>query len=236
MANEKFTQLPTVVSSAMADIIAAVQGGVSSQETLQQIFTLYLSNTILHNAGDPNGSVAGVVYQFCWDTSNSVLYICTTSGNAATAVWTLGGSVSFPITLADGGTSKALTASAGGIVWSDANSMEILAGVAAANRVLLSGNLVTPAWSTATYPATTTINQLLYSSASNTISGVTAANSALLGSTSGGVPTWIGPLTNGQLAIGSTGATPVGATLTAGSGITISNGAGSITISGSGGG
>lgn len=43
----------------------------------------------------------------------------------------------------------------------------------------------------------------------------------------------IGPLTNGQLIIGSTGAAPVAATLTAGAGITITPGAGSITISGS---
>ena len=40
-----------------------------------------------------------------------------------------------------------------------------------------------------------------------------------------------GALTNGQLIIGSTGATPTAATLTAGIGITISNGAGTITIS-----
>jgi hypothetical protein len=38
------------------------------------------------------------------------------------------------------------------------------------------------------------------------------------------------PLTNGQLAIGSTGADPVAATLTAGTGISITNGTGSITI------
>lgn len=46
----------------------------------------------------------------------------------------------------------------------------------------------------------------------------------------------IGALTNGQLAIGSTGNAPVQATLTGGAGISIVNGAGSITISGSGGG
>lgn len=46
--------------------------------------------------------------------------------------------------------------------------------------------------------------------------------------------TFLGPLTNGQLLIGSTGADPVPATLTAGSGISISNGVGSITISSSG--
>lgn len=41
-------------------------------------------------------------------------------------------------------------------------------------------------------------------------------------------------LTNGQLAIGSTGVDPVAATLSAGTGISISNGAGSITINGVG--
>jgi hypothetical protein len=41
----------------------------------------------------------------------------------------------------------------------------------------------------------------------------------------------VGPLTNGQLVIGSTGAAPQAQTLTAGSGIVIANGPGSITIS-----
>lgn len=43
-------------------------------------------------------------------------------------------------------------------------------------------------------------------------------------------------LTNGQLAIGSTGADPSAANLSAGTGISIANGAGSITISAAGGG
>lgn len=42
-------------------------------------------------------------------------------------------------------------------------------------------------------------------------------------------------LTNGQLAIGSTGADPSAATLTAGTGISITNGAGSITVASTGG-
>lgn len=41
---------------------------------------------------------------------------------------------------------------------------------------------------TATYPTTTTINQILYSSAANVISGLVTANSAFLTTTSGGVP------------------------------------------------
>jgi len=46
-----------------------------------------------------------------------------------------------------------------------------------------------------------------------------------------GIQTEIGPLTDGQLIIGSTGNPPQAATLTAGDGIGITNGAGSITIS-----
>ncbi len=44
----------------------------------------------------------------------------------------------------------------------------------------------------------------------------------------------IGPLTNGQIIIGSTGNAPQAATLTAGVGVTIMNSAGMITLSTSG--
>jgi len=46
--------------------------------------------------------------------------------------------------------------------------------------------------------------------------------------------TFLGPLTNGQLLIGSTGLDPVPATLTAGIGISVTNAAGSITIASTG--
>lgn len=98
MANEMITQLPSISSAQLTDIIYAVQGyvspsspGLSVQETLQQVFNLMLSQTILHNAGNPNGVVAGNIYQFCIDTTNSKLYICTTTGSSSTAVWTLYG-------------------------------------------------------------------------------------------------------------------------------------------------
>ncbi len=52
----------------------------------------------------------------------------------------------------------------------------------------------------------------------------------------GGVLSEVGPLTNGQIVIGSTGATPVAATLTPGAGISIGNAAGAITITATAGG
>jgi ATP-dependent protease HslVU (ClpYQ) peptidase subunit len=137
-----------------------------------------------------------------------------------------------PTSLALGGTNAALTASNGGIFYSTASAGAILAGTATANQILLSGSSTTPAWSTATYPATTTINQLLYSSANNVIGGVTTANNGSLVTSNTGVPS-IQTLTAGQILIGTTGAAPTAATLTAGTGISISSVSGSITISSS---
>jgi hypothetical protein len=134
------------------------------------------------------------------------------------------------LSLTRGGTNASLTASNGGIFYSTASAGSILAGTATANQVLLSGSSTTPAWSTATYPATTTINQILYSSSANVIGGISTANSATMYTTTAGVPTFTGSMTNGQLLVGSTSANPVLATLTAGTGITITNGAGSITV------
>lgn len=59
-------------------------------------------------------------------------------------------------------------------------------------------------------------------------------HSPLIGGASNAIVS-LGPLTDGQLVIGSTGVDPVPATLTAGSGISIVNAGGSITISSSGG-
>lgn len=92
------------------------------------------------------------------------------------------------IGLSYGGSNAALTASNGGIVYSTASAMAILAGTATAGQILRSGSSAAPSWSTATYPSTTTINRILYSSATNTISEITTANNGILITSSGGVP------------------------------------------------
>lgn len=62
-----------------------------------------------------------------------------------------------------------------------------------------------------------------------TFDAVTVTNhNLLIGAASNGITSLA--LTNGQLAIGNTGADPTAATLTAGSGISVTNAAGSITI------
>ena len=96
----------------------------------------------------------------------------------------------FPLSMSNGGANAALTASNGGIVYSTASALGILSGTATANQMLLSGSSTTPIWSTVTHPTTTTANQLLYSSAANTLAGLATANSSVLTTNSSGVPSW----------------------------------------------
>ena len=92
------------------------------------------------------------------------------------------------VPLSAGGTNAGLTASAGGIFYSTSSAGAILSGTATANQMLQSGSSAAPAWSTATWPATTTINRIIYSSAANTVGEITTGNSGVLVTSSGGVP------------------------------------------------
>lgn len=170
MTDEKITALPAVAAATLADIIYAVQGGISSKETLQQVFDIVSANTIKNFPGNPNGNVAGTAYNFCWDTVNDVLYVCTVPGTSTTAVW---------VAVATGPNGVVLPAKGGtGVVNPSAHTLPVGEGSSNFN--------------------------------------------------------FLGPLTNGQLLIGSTGNDPIAANLLAGSGISISNGSGTITIAGTG--
>lgn len=135
-----------------------------------------------------------------------------------------------PLSVPNGGTgATSLTSRA--VLVGQGTSAVAAVGPGTAGQVLQSaGAGADPAYSTATYPLTTTVNQILYSSAANTVGGLATANSAGLVTSSAGVPAWTASMTNGQVIVGSTGATPVPATLTAGSGMQITNGAGAITV------
>lgn len=125
--------------------------------------------------------------------------------------------------LANGGTNNALTASNGGILWSDASKLNILSGTATARQMLQSGANATPAWSTATWPATTVAGGLLTSATANTItasitpvlgvpnvsqgtlgfSGITSGTATITAQATAGTPTITLPSTTGTLADGA---------------------------------
>lgn len=176
MANEMFTQLPTVANAQLTDIICAVQGyvspsspGTSVQQSLSQLSTLFQQNVVLSFPGNPNGNVAGTLFQFCYNTVGLTLFICTTAGSASTAIWTQVTGFSGLVTPSGGGT---------GVVNPTAHTIPVAEGASNFN--------------------------------------------------------FLGPLTNGQLLIGSSGLDPVPATITAGMNISITNSAGGITISATG--
>ncbi len=127
----------------------------------------------------------------------------------------------------------------GQIIIGKTNDIPLAANLTAGSGIsITNGNNSITIASTSTASGTVnagTANQLAYYATSGTaVSGLATANSATLVTSSAGVPAWTGSMTNGQLLIGSTGATPVLATLTAGPGISIANAAGSVTISGTG--
>ncbi len=149
------------------------------------------------------------------------------------------GSVSIPVSLGDGGTGASLTASNGGIFYSNASTGAILAGTATAAQMLQSGASSAPVWSSATWPASTTTNQLLYSTTTDTVDGLATAASATLITSAGGVPSLSqtlpaavqGNITAlGTIATGTWNGTVIGSTY---GGTGVNNGASTITIGGS---
>lgn len=94
MATNMWTTLSPAASSNMEDITCAVQSyispenpGISTQQTWQQVYNLFSSTMVLFNSGNPNGVLAGFTYQFCWDSLNSIMYVCSTTGTISTAIW-----------------------------------------------------------------------------------------------------------------------------------------------------
>ena len=124
--------------------------------------------------------------------STSLLVTCIlTSGSTASswsAQYVIESALTLPLSLANGGTNANLTANNGGIFYSTASAGAILSGTATAGQALLSGESTTPAWSTSTYPATNAINTLLYASSANVMAALATANSGVLVTSSGGVP------------------------------------------------
>ncbi len=128
---------------------------------------------------------------------------------------------------------------AGNILISDGTnyiaSTSLWPNTVGSSGTILRSNGTSNAYTTATYPSSTTINQILYSSANNTIAGITTANSGALVTNGSGVPSWQA-MSAGQVLIGTTAGAPVAAAINSGTGIVVANGSGTITVSATGGG
>lgn len=142
------------------------------------------------------GSIGTAVTAVTQSAGNNSTLVATTAyvdGAISTAVPN-------PLTLAKGGTNANLTASNGGIFYSTASAGAILSGTATARQMLQSGASGAPAWSTTTWPATTTVNRILYSSSASVIGEITTANSGVLVTDGSGVPSIGTAIPNGVTA------------------------------------
>ena len=155
-------------------------------------------------------------------------------GELAQLTVPLGGTGAATLTgiLTGNGTSAftASTVTQHGVLVGGASNAVSSTAVGTTGQVLQANTGADPTYSTATYPSTTTINQILYSSSANVVAGLATANNGVLTTGTTGIPVITALASNGQLIIGSGAGAPAAATLTAGAGISITNAANSITI------
>lgn len=160
--------------------------------------TFPTSGTLATTSGSsiPSVAIGDLLYGSGVNTLSTLADVATgnaliSGGVGVAPAWgkiALAAAVSGTLPLANGGTAAALTASNGGIFYSTGSAGAILSGTATARQMLQSGASATPAWSTTTWPATTTINRILYSSSASVIGEITSANSSILVTDSGGIP------------------------------------------------
>ena len=179
-------------------------GGTSAAPTWSQVsLSAGVTGTLPATNGGTGQSSYAVGDLLYADTTTSLAKLADIatgnvllSGGITTApAWgkvSLTTAISGILPLANGGTNAdlAATASNGGIAWSNATQLQILSGTATAQQMLQSGAAGAPAWSTATWPATTTANQLLYSSGTSVVGEITTANSSVLVTDGSGAPSW----------------------------------------------
>lgn len=169
---------------------------------------------------DPATTDVNFPFMFIWgneSTGNMFIRTNTASVWDQIAEGTGGSSV------AEGGTGRTSLTDRALIVGSGTDPVDFI-GPAAAGTVLQgAGASADPVFSTATYPATTTINQVLYSSAANTVAGLTTANNGTMVTSATGVPSILaGPGTTGTILQSNAAAAPSFSTATYPSTSTIS--------------
>lgn len=180
-----------LVTAAGSSVVIAPAGTLTGTALAANVVNSSLTSVgIIVSGSFPAANLTGTTLaanvvnaSFVTLPSLTTLANLTTVGTIGTGVWQ-----ATPVALAFGGTNAALTANVGGIFYSTSTAAAILSGTPTARQMLQSGASGPPTWSTTTWPATTTANQLLYSSATSVIGEVTTANRGVLNTSAAGVP------------------------------------------------
>lgn len=91
------------------------------------------------------------------------------------------------LALTRGGTNKSLTPVAGGVCYTDADSFEVTSA-GSTGSLLQSNGTSAPSFTTATYPGSTSINRILYSSSNDVVDQITSGARGALVTDSSSVP------------------------------------------------
>jgi hypothetical protein len=191
---------PLTVPNGGTGLTSGISGGIPFFNTS----TSMASSALLTANGVVVGGGAGTApFTILPGTNNTVLRGSTggspsfgqiVNGDIAAGTIDLTSKVTGILPLANGGTNANLTASAsnGGIVWSNATQMQILAGTLTANKILLSGASSSPAWSAYTMPGSFAgAGEMLYTSNATTLSNLAAGTSGTyLRSNGAAAPSW----------------------------------------------
>lgn len=176
--------------------LGAPTGGDKGAGTLNAAGSIYVNNAAVLVTGGPLGTPA--------------------SGNGSNLTALNASNISSgTLALANGGTAAALTASNGGITYSTASALALLAGTATARLPLLSGANTAPVWGAYTIPASVTSGGIPYfsSTTAQTSSALLTANGVVYGGGAGGAPASTAAGTSGQGLLGVTGSAPVWGTV-----------------------
>ncbi len=165
-----YTLGDTLYASA-TNVLSKLSGNITTTKQ-------YLSQT-------GNGAVSAAP-SWATITGADITGAALTAGNDTNVTLTLGGTPATALlraasitagwagqlSLTRGGTNASLTADNGGIVYSSASALAILASTVTAGQIIRSGASAAPTWSTATYPSITAQGDILYSNTANVISGL----------------------------------------------------------------
>jgi len=144
----------------------------------------------------------------------------TTLGTVTTGTWN-GTAVTVPF----GGTGLTTLTDHAVIIGAGTSTPSFVGPVSATGAALVSNGVGSdPGFTSATYPLTSTANEILYSSATNTITGLASGNNGVLITSATGVPSVLAAGTTGQVLTATTGSPPSwaagGGTVTSVSGTT----------------
>ncbi|MGZ3770196.1 MAG: tail fiber domain-containing protein [Bdellovibrio sp.] len=169
----------TNLASEVTGILPIANGGTNSSAALS-------NNRIMASSG-------GAIVEAAAITANKALIsdlngIPTHSAVSSTELGYLSGVTSAIQTQLNGKASSSGWTNFSVIGVNNLGSLTAIPG--SSSNTILQYSATGPVWSTASYPSSTTANQLLYSSSNNFIGGITTANNSVLLTNASGAPGW----------------------------------------------